>query len=82
MSNVSSVFFFCIRIFSLQISGPIDAEQLQLENANLINVLRAKNKALVQARSSIGSARVKKNVFQTKLRKEQEREQELRKILQ
>ena len=75
--------FFCIRIlFSLQISGPIDAEQLQLENANLINVLRAKNKALVQARSAIGSARVKNNVFQTKLRKEQEREQELRKILQ
>ena len=65
----------------LQISGPIDAEQLQLENANLITVLRAKNKELVQARSAIGSARVKKNVFKNKLHKEQEREQNLKKVL-
>ena len=66
----------------MQISGPIDADQLQLENANIINVLRVKNKELVNARSAIGSARVKKNCFKTKLRREQEREQELQKVLE
>ena len=56
----------------------MDIEQLQLENANLVEVLQSKNRQLVDARRSIGSARVKKNKFQGKLRQEQTKESELK----
>ena len=61
-----------------QITGPVDIEQLQLENANLVEVLQSKNRQLVDARRSIGSARVKKHKFQGKLRQEQVKESELK----
>ena len=57
----------------------MDIEQLQLENANLVEVLQNKNRQLVDARRSIGSARLKKNRFQSKLRHEQQKEIELKK---
>ena len=60
----------------------MDIDQLQLENANLVEELQAKNQKLVQARNQIGSARWKKNRFQTKLRHEQSREIDLQKKIE
>ena len=57
----------------------MDIEQLQLENANLVEVLQTKNRQLVEARRSIGSARLKKIRFQSKLKDEQQKEIELKK---
>ena len=62
--------------------GPVDIEQLQLENANLVANLLEKNTELVEARNEIGSARWKKIDFQTKLRNEQKRELELAKKIE
>ncbi len=55
-------------------------EQLQLENENLINVLRNKNLELVKARTEIGSARLKKHSFQKKLHEEEKKFLDLQKL--
>lgn len=45
-----------------------------------MTVLQSKNKELVEARSQIGSARLRKNEFQHKLRLEESREHDLKKL--
>ena len=65
-----------------EITGPVDIEQLQLENANLVSTLLNKNKELIGARDEIRSARWTKTKVQSKLRHEQTREVELRKKIE
>lgn len=64
-----------------EITGPVDIDQLQLENAHIVGELQEKNEELVEARDNIRSARWTKIKNQSKLRQEQKREIELAKII-
>ena len=54
-------------------SGPVDFQQLQLENAELIDVLRSKNSKVIQGRKAISSTRKTKNTIKDRLALEQEK---------
>ena len=58
---------------SAEVSGPIDFQQLQLENAELIDVLRAKNSKVINGRKAISNTRKMKNDIKDKLTEEQNR---------
>ena len=65
-----------------ELTGPVDIEQLQLENANLVVDLQDKNQELIEARDEIRSARWTKTKVQSKLTHEQKRELELKKKIE
>ena len=65
-----------------EITGPVDIDQLQLENANLVLELQRKNEQLIDARDKIREARWTKIKVQSQLRVEQKREAELLKKIE
>ena len=62
-----------------QVTGPIDFQQLQLENAELIDVLREKNTQVINGRRAISDTRKIKNKIRTKLEAEQSKAASLKK---
>lgn len=58
-------------------SGPVDLEQLQLENANLVAVLERQNEAVIGLRAEMAVARRRKTAYQRELGAQVERSRRL-----
>lgn len=60
-------------------SGPVDLDQLQLENANYVADLDSKNREVIKQRKSMATARRRKNEYQMRLNEETERRERMNK---